>query len=173
MSARPPAPRADLPEGEATLKDAEQPETSLEARGSRGPGPFIKSRCQDRIRVLYPCAEQSPDVYRSERTTIRRARDAARAQSACKCMLRQQNSLQTARIARARSKTAPPAPRRRHARHSQLRANNCALQLVAWRARLASPRARWKCCNKPCTPASSSSSSRKLKHERSRTSSRA
>ena len=56
-------------------------------------------------------------------------------------------------------KTAPPAPRRRRARHSLLRANNCALQLVAWRARLASPRARWKCCNKlkPCTPASSSS----------------
>ena len=71
-----------------------------------------------------------------------------------KSTLPKQNSLQTARIARARSKTAPPAPRRRRARHSLLRANNCALQLVAWRARLASPRARWKCCNKltPCTP---------------------
>ena len=74
------------------------------------------------------------------------------------------------RIARPRSKTAPPAPRCRRARHSLLRANNCALQLVAWRARLAAPRARWKCCNKltPCTPASSSSSSRKLKHKRPR-----
>ena len=57
MSARPPAPRADLPEGEATLKDAEQPETSLEARGSRGPGPFIKSRCQDRIREYFTRAQ--------------------------------------------------------------------------------------------------------------------
>ena len=89
-----------------------------------------------------------------------RARGGTRAQSMQKARCQSKTRCKSHRIARARSKTAPPAPRRRRAPHSLLRANNCALQLVAWRARLASSRARWKCCNKlkPCTPASSSSS---------------
>jgi hypothetical protein len=99
-------------------------------------------------------------MYHTRRIPIRRARIANARKIHAKSTLPKQKSLQTARIARARSKTPTQQ------RDAVARATRCfvqtigRLQLVAWCARLASPRARWKCCNKlkPCTPASSSSS---------------
>ena len=76
-------------------------------------------------------------MYHTRRTPINRARAAARAQSACKCMPRQPNSLQTARIARPRSKTAPRAPRRRRARIANARKS---MQKHAAKAKLAANR---------------------------------
>ena len=158
MSARPPAPRADLPEGEATLKDAEQPETSLEARGSRT---FYKSRCQDRIREYFTRAQSRVPTCTAQNVpqSVARAMQHARnlhANACCGSKTRCKPHGSRGRVPNlSHGGNATPS-----------RATRCLvqtigrLQLVAWCARLASPRARWKCCNKlkPCTPASSSSS---------------
>ena len=143
MSARPPAPRADLPEGEATLKDAEQPETSLEARGSRGPGPFIKSLAA-KIGLDSTLPVRRAESRRVPLTTYHnpsRARCSTRA--ICMQMHAAAAKLAANRTDRAGAfQNTNPAARRRRARHSLLRANNWALATSCMGARASRRRAR-------------------------------